>query len=62
MATALATDPASEQRAGADSDVHPAIPASGRTPLIARHPHQIVTDIWVRRGAAWRAPAARDGG
>jgi hypothetical protein len=61
MATALATDPASGRRTGAGSDVRTAIPAAGRA-VTARHPHQIVTDIWVRRGAAWRAAAARDGG
>jgi hypothetical protein len=59
MATALATNPASQRRAGAAAlDVQPAIPAAGRAALTARHPHQIITDIWVRRGAAWRAPAA----
>ena len=61
MATALAIDPASERRASA-SDVQTAIAADGRAASGFRHPHQIVTDIWVWRGAAWRAPAARKGG
>jgi hypothetical protein len=59
MATALAIDPASEPRTSA-SDVQTAIVSGGRAGF--RHPHQIVTDIWVRREAAWRAPAARNGG
>jgi hypothetical protein len=61
MATALAIDPASERR-GSASEVQTAIAAGGRAASDFRHPHQIVTDIWVRRGAAWRAPAARKGG
>jgi beta-lactamase superfamily II metal-dependent hydrolase len=40
--------------------VQTAIASGGRAGF--RHPHQIVTDIWVRREAAWRAPAARKGG
>jgi hypothetical protein len=60
MATALAIDPAPAARGSAVADVQSAI-AGGRPATGFRHPHQIVTDIWVRReAAAWRAPAAPD--
>jgi hypothetical protein len=52
MAHILVVEPAPE-RAPA-----PAIAIQTRRPgFTARHPHQIVTDIWVRREAAWRPQA-----
>jgi hypothetical protein len=57
MATALAIDPASATGGSTVADVQRAT-AGGRAAPGFRHPHQIVTDIWIRREAAWRAPAA----
>jgi hypothetical protein len=57
MATALAIDPASTERGSAAADVRTSTASSRAAPAF-RHPHQIVTDIWIRREAAWRAPVA----
>jgi hypothetical protein len=57
MAIALVVEPTSAERESAVAVVQTA----GRRPAPGfRHPHQIVTDIWVRREAAWRAPVAGD--
>lgn len=57
MAIALVVDPAPAERESAVAVVQT---AGRRAAPGFRHPHQIVTDIWVRREAAWRAPVARD--
>jgi hypothetical protein len=37
-------------------DIGPAIALGDPTALVScRHPHQIITDIWIRREAGWRA-------
>ena len=61
MTTALEYDPVLELTdALGDQAVEPTVTIGDDTALVSyRHPHQVVTDIWVRREQSWRLLASQ---
>jgi len=62
MTTALALDPAMElsDAMGERSGIEPIVTMVDDTALVSyQHPHQVITDIWVRREQGWRLIASQ---
>ena len=62
MMTALTLDPATElsDAMGERTGVDPIVTVADDTALVSyRHPHQVITDVWVRREQGWRLIASQ---
>jgi hypothetical protein len=58
----LTLDPAGElsEAMGERSGIEPVVTVADDTALVSyRHPHQVITDIWVRRKQGWRLIASQ---